>query len=125
MGALLSQGTKIMKISTIVAATAALGVAACGSGRTANQQAATANMPEASQPQANQQVYSGTGTIKSISGDQVTISHGPIAGIGWPAMTMTFTVPDDLASEFTPGSQVDFSFRESAGQHVLTAIRKH
>lgn len=116
-----------MKISAIFAASVTIAVAACGKGENTAQQTAMANMPQAGQPPANQpdQVYSGTGMVKTMAGDQVTISHGPIAGIGWPAMTMTFTAPDGLAAGIKPGSTVDFSFRESAGQHVLTSIRKH
>ena len=68
-------------------------------------------------------VYSGTGTVQSISGDQVTIAHGPIQGIGWPAMTMTFRAPPDIVKGASPGAQVDFSFREDGGSYVLTSLR--
>ena len=69
------------------------------------------------------EVYSGTGTIQSISGDKVTIAHGPIEGIGWPAMTMTFTAPPGMAEGVKAGSQVDFSFRQVGGAFVLTSLR--
>ena len=71
------------------------------------------------------EVYSGTGTIQSISGDNVTIAHGPIAGIGWPAMTMTFTASPGMAEGVKVGSQVDFSFRQDSGSFVLTSLRPH
>lgn len=31
-------------------------------------------------------------TINSIDGDKVNLSHGPIAEIGWPAMTMDLAI---------------------------------
>ena len=69
------------------------------------------------------EVYSGTGTIQSISGDQVTIAHGPIDGIGWPAMTMPFTASPGMAEKVQAGSLVDFSFRQHGGAYQLTALR--
>jgi len=70
------------------------------------------------------QVYSGVGTIQSIAGDQVAIAHGPIEGIGWPAMTMAFTAPPDLTESAQVGSQVDFSFHKDGSTYVLTSLRK-
>ena len=61
------------------------------------------------------EVYSGRGTIQSISADKVAITHGPIEGIGWPAMTMSFTAPPGMAEGVKDGAQVDFSFRQDGG----------
>lgn len=33
-------------------------------------------------------------TVNSIEGDIVNVTHGPIAEIGWPAMTMDLTLLD-------------------------------
>jgi len=71
------------------------------------------------------EVYSGAGTIQSISGDKVAIAHGPIEGIGWPAMTMTFTAPPGMADGVQPGTQVDFSFRQDGTSFVLTSLKPH
>lgn len=68
------------------------------------------------------QVYSGTGTVQSITGDQVTIAHGPIKAIGWPAMTMAYTAPPSIATNVKVGAQVDFSFRKSDSTYVLTSV---
>lgn len=38
-------------------------------------------------------------TLNSISGDTVNVTHGPIAEIGWPAMTMDLGLLD--------GAQID------------------
>src|SRR3546814_19225018 len=38
--------------------------------------------------------HEATGTVKTITPTDITISHGPVPSIGWPAMTMTFKVID-------------------------------
>lgn len=99
----------------------ALSLAACGEKQNAPQNREVA--AGSSQPTVAAQVYSGTGTIQSITGDQVAIAHGPIQGIGWPAMTMTFRAPPDIAEGASPGAQVHFSFRQDGGSYVLTSLR--
>jgi Cu(I)/Ag(I) efflux system protein CusF len=111
-----------MNSRTVLVIAAAAAVAACGKTQQPANQTAATNRTDAS---AQEQTYSGTGTIQAVAGDQVTIKHGPIAGIGWPAMTMTFTVPADLASEANPGIEVDFSFRKNGSAYQLTSLRKH
>jgi Cu(I)/Ag(I) efflux system protein CusF len=100
----------------------ALVVAACGEKQNAAPENRTA-ASDASQTSEANQVYSGTGTVKSIAGDQVAIAHGPIAGIGWPAMTMTFTAPPDIAPNMKAGARVDFSFRKNGSAYVLTSVK--
>ncbi|MES2119734.1 MAG: copper-binding protein [Pseudomonadota bacterium] len=105
-----------MKRSISIAA-AALALAGCGQA----QKPATENNTQAGQPA---QTYSGTGKISGVAGDQVTIQHGPIEGLGWPAMTMTFAVPANLASEAQVGNAVDFSFRQNGSAYQLTSLKK-
>ena len=109
---------KIVPIGSAVAL--AILLAACG----AKQNAAPDNH-EASTNVADSAitVYSGSGTIRSVSGSQVAIAHGPIAGIGWPAMTMTFTAPPEFAGSMKVGDKVDFSFRKNGSTYVLTAVQ--
>ena len=105
-----------------VALTLALLVAACGAKQHApseNQQA----MGGTSAKQPSKNIYSGTGTVQSITGDQAAIAHGPIAGIGWPAMTMTFTVPAGMANDVKVGAKVDFSFQKNGSAYVLTSVK--
>ena len=103
------------------AATMSMVLAACG--RTPNAQPENRQAAEAPATAQDGQVYSGTGTVKSISGDQVTITHGPIEGIGWPAMTMTFRAPPEIASGAKSGDLVDFSFRQEGDAYVLTSVK--
>jgi Cu(I)/Ag(I) efflux system periplasmic protein CusF len=107
-----------MKYRILLAAGAGLALAACGQQQKSETQA---NAPAVKASQT----YSGAGAITAIAGDQVSIEHGPIAGIGWPAMTMTFTAPADVAQGARVGEQVDFSFRKNGSAYQLTSLRKH
>jgi Cu(I)/Ag(I) efflux system protein CusF len=98
----------------VIAATLAV-VSAC------NREEPSNNQTQGEQPG---QIYSGTGTVQSISGIQVAIAHGPISSIGWPAMTMTFTVPPGMAQGVQTGNKVDFSFRHDGSAYVLTSLHK-
>ena len=68
-----------------------------------------------------------TGVIKAI--DQraatLTIQHGPIAGLGWPAMTMTFKATSpSLLNGIKAGDHVRFSVRVEGDSYLVTAIAK-
>lgn len=101
--------------------TLTLFLAACGERQSASPEGGNAT----GSPTANAaaEVYSGSGTVQSISADKVTIAHGPIEAIGWPAMAMSFTAPPGIAKGVKPGTQVDFSFRQDGGSYVLTSLQ--
>jgi len=52
-------------------------------------------------------------TLNSIDGNTANISHGPIAEIGWPAMTMELTVLD--------GAEID---GVKVGDEVMMMLEK-
>jgi Cu(I)/Ag(I) efflux system protein CusF len=69
----------------------------------------------------------GSGVITAIDpkAGSVTIRHGPIPGVGWPAMTMTFkATPPSLLSGIKPGDKVAFSVRVGDGDNQVTAIAR-
>ena len=71
------------------------------------------------------QTYAASGTVTDVKGNEVTISHGPVPAIGWPAMTMTFTAGQpELAASVRAGDRVSFEFRKSAGGATLTSLSK-
>lgn len=107
-----------MKYQTIAVGLAALALSACGQQPKSGHKASTAT------GQATQ-IYSGQGKVTAVAGDQVTISHGPIQGIGWPAMTMTFTAPAGMSDGIKAGDGVSFAFRQQGGAYVLTSLQKH
>ncbi len=55
----------------------------------------------------------------------VSISHGPVDSLKWPAMTMEFKVANDaLLKDLKPGATVAFEFVERApGEWVITAVK--
>ena len=68
----------------------------------------------------------GAGTINSVdaAARKVNITHGPIPGIGWPAMTMDFPVaPSVDLNAVTPGTRVNFQMQQGAGgMYVIQSI---
>ena len=103
------------------ALTLALLLAACG--EKANTSPEAGNPPGKQTANAAAEVYSGSGTVQSISADKVAIAHGPIEGIGWPAMTMSFIAPPSMTEGVKAGAQVDFSFQQDGGAYVLTSLQ--
>jgi RND family efflux transporter MFP subunit len=60
-----------------------------------------------------------------LSAGTVSLEHGPVASLKWPAMTMEFKLANPaLASGLKPGAQVAFEFVERApGEWVITALK--
>lgn len=58
-------------------------------------------------------IHKAEGKVESVAPDGITISHGPVATLKWPAMTMGFAKasPDAFAG-IRPGDQVRFEFME-------------
>lgn len=58
-------------------------------------------------------VHVGQGKVESVDADAITISHGPIATLKWPAMTMSFGKPGPKAfGDIKVGDTVRFEFKE-------------
>lgn len=56
--------------------------------------------------------FSGQGKVESVDADSITLSHGPIPALKWPAMTMGFGKADPKAfADVKPGDTVHFEFR--------------
>ena len=65
-----------------------------------------------------------SGTVNKVDAAQhkINVSHTPIPAIGWPAMTMDFSVaPSVDLSRIKPGSRVDFSIEK--GKDGMYEIR--
>ena len=119
-----------MKIILKTGAFAALTLAAaCGSetstGSGGNAAAGANGAPASSATEAAQS-HQGTGTIKSISGSDVTIAHEAIPTIGWPAMQMTFKATNGALLEgVKPGDRVAFAFSKAGSDYALTSLSRH
>ena len=74
--------------------------------------------------QAAPVTHRGTGTVKKIDAGMVTLSHGPIASLQWPAMTMSFKLKDAaLAKGIKAGDAVDFELVRSNSDYVVTRLQ--
>jgi Cu(I)/Ag(I) efflux system protein CusF len=65
----------------------------------------------------------GVGEVKSVDAraSKVTLHHGPIAALGWPAMTMTFNADPEVLKAAKPGQKVRFTLRLQDNQVVAIA----
>jgi Cu(I)/Ag(I) efflux system membrane fusion protein len=79
-------------------------------GNMAMAASATAASPAAP---ATPAVHVGQGKVESIDSQTITLSHGPIATLRWPAMTMGFGKPAPTSfSDIHVGDNVRFEFQE-------------
>ena len=68
--------------------------------------------------------HRGTGTVKKIAAGMVTLAHGPIASLQWPAMTMSFKLKDAaLAKGIKTGDVVDFELVQSGKDYIVTRLQ--
>ncbi len=66
--------------------------------------------------------HKAAGTLKSIdAAGTVSVSHEPVASLGWPAMTMDFVLANpSLVATVKPGSPIEFEFVErKPGEWVI------
>ena len=70
-------------------------------------------------------VHPASGEVTAIAGDEISISHGPVESLGWPAMTMTFRAGSpEMVGQLNVGDRVSFSFRRDDGGYMLTSLSK-
>ncbi|MEL7708324.1 copper-binding protein [Citromicrobium bathyomarinum] len=72
------------------------------------------------------QTASAQGTITAIDAEAgtITVDHGPVPAIEWPAMTMAFEADEQLRSEVSVGEGIAFEFRTGSEGSVITSITK-
>jgi Cu(I)/Ag(I) efflux system membrane fusion protein len=57
--------------------------------------------------------FSAQGRVEGVDADSITLSHGPVPALKWPAMTMGFGKADPTAfADVKPGDTVHFEFRK-------------
>ncbi|WP_411382676.1 copper-binding protein [Pseudomonas sp. L7] len=66
------------------------------------------------------------GTVKAIDTEhsKVTLAHGPVAALQWPAMTMGFKASAEQLERLKVGDKVGFDFRMEGGAANIVGIRK-
>ena len=128
-----------MRVATLMTMLAVpLALAACDSGEeTAETEdmPMVENMPEdmpmsddmpMMQPGEGGQTASAEGTVTAVNAGAgtITIDHGPVAVVDWPAMTMAFQADEAMRQQVAVGDQVTFEFRTSEGGGEITSISK-
>ncbi|HEX7819870.1 MAG TPA: copper-binding protein, partial [Sphingobium sp.] len=70
-------------------------------------------------------LYETVGKIEQITATSVTLSHEPVPAIGWPAMTMTFQLPDPaIARGLKTGDRVRFGFDQPPAGPTVRRMAK-
>ncbi|WP_374664013.1 efflux RND transporter periplasmic adaptor subunit [Ramlibacter sp.] len=84
---------------------------------------ASASSPAAAAAPAT---YTAQGKVESVEADSITISHGPLPQLKWPAMTMGFGKPSPQAfPNVKPGDTVHFEFKAGGpAGYELTTVHK-
>jgi Cu(I)/Ag(I) efflux system protein CusF len=85
-----------------------------------------ANMPGMNHAAPAANTGQGTGVITAINtkANTITIKHGAIPAVGWPAMTMTFkAAPPTLLRGVRVGQTVGFDVRTGGMDAEVTALR--
>jgi Cu(I)/Ag(I) efflux system periplasmic protein CusF len=70
--------------------------------------------------------HKGVGTVKKVdpTAGTVTLEHGPVKSLNWPAMTMTFIVKDRaLLEKLTLDKKVEFEFAQRGPDYVITTVK--
>jgi Cu(I)/Ag(I) efflux system periplasmic protein CusF len=75
---------------------------------------------------ASGQAHKASGKVTKVdkSAGAVTIAHGPVASMNWPAMAMAFKAKDKaMLDKVKYGDQVEFSFIQSGRDYIITSIK--
>ena len=67
--------------------------------------------------------YETTGKVEAVTSHDITLSHQPVAALGWGAMTMAFGKPSATAFPgVKTGETVHFAFKQSDDGYELTKV---
>ena len=79
----------------------------------------------AAKPPSTTALYETVGKIEQITASSVTLSHEPVPAIAWPAMTMTFALPDPgIARGLKAGDRVRFGFDQPPAGPTVRRMAK-
>lgn len=70
--------------------------------------------------------HTATGVVKAVDATKgtVTLAHGPVKSLNWPAMTMTFVVKDKLFFDrLAADKKVSIDFAKQDAGYVVTAVK--
>jgi Cu(I)/Ag(I) efflux system protein CusF len=70
--------------------------------------------------------HQATGMVKAVDATKgtVTLAHGPVKSLNWPAMTMTFVVKDKMFfDKLAVDKKVSIDFTKQDKDYVVTAVK--
>lgn len=92
----------------------------------AAEHAAMATPPKATADAMAQtaKTASASGTVESVDAGagKITLAHGPVDTLGWPAMTMGFKATPEQIASVQPGQSVRFEFTAEGMAATITRI---
>ncbi|MFC0589416.1 copper-binding protein [Novosphingobium aquiterrae] len=122
-----------MKKTMMIAALLALPVGLSGCGKKAETpkaeapkaEASTGAMPGMEMP-VGSKMGKGSGTVTAIdaAAGKITLDHGAIPAVDWPAMKMGFSAKPELLKGVAVGDKVDFDVTVTGSAGEVTAIKK-
>lgn len=113
-----------MKPHTMIVTLLALAVSGLGAAQAQPRQTGM-NTPQANK-EAKATRHEAAGTVKSVdpAAGTVTLAHGPVNSLNWPAMTMGFAVKDKaLFDKLSVGKKVDVDFVQQDGKYLITTVK--
>lgn len=116
------------KTILIVALTALpLGLSGCDKKPDAPKAEASADSMAGMAMPADAKMGKGSGTVTAVDAvaGKITLDHGAIPSVGWPAMKMGFSAKPDLLKGIAVGDKVDFDLTVTGNAGEVTAIQKH
>jgi Cu(I)/Ag(I) efflux system membrane fusion protein len=85
----------------------------------------TAARPSAATASAAAAQYETTGRVERMDARSITFSHEPVPALQWPAMTMTFALPEPgLARGLKVGDRVRFTFDQAGGAPTVRRLER-
>lgn len=84
------------------------------------------DMPMGKSAAAGEQRHKATATVKKLDPKKgvVTLAHGPVESLNWPAMTMSFKVKDkSLLKKLGEGKKVDVEFTKQGDDYVVLSAK--
>lgn len=86
------------------------------------------NMPgEGDKNKSGSTVHKINGTVKEVdvASKTVTLDHGPVKTLNWPAMSMKFKVDDKVSMDkLRQGTKVDVDVVQRGKDYVVTAVKE-
>jgi Cu(I)/Ag(I) efflux system protein CusF len=111
-------------VATVTASGAA--IAQAGSMKGMQMEGMDKNMMQAGSTSNSGTIHKTSAVVKAVdpAKGMVTLAHGPVQSLKWPAMTMGFSVKDKaLFDRLSVGKKVDVEFMRQGSGYVVTAAK--